>query len=99
MGAPTAASAERRRCIQIVQEYRRELTRSYAVKPDAPNAGSVLKLIQRLQEMETKMAMGRLADRTQLSAKIKPEVGGFSIEEMELAQNLIAEQERNPFEG
>lgn len=96
--ASSNASRERRRCIEIVQEYRRELTSAYARKPDASNAQQVLTVIQRLQEMERRMLVGDKTDRSQLATP-KTAMGEFSIEEMERAQEIIAEQEHNPFEG
>ena len=96
--ASTAASKERTRCIRIVQKYRHELTAAYTKRPFATNAKQVLRLIQRLQEMEEEM--GSIYSR-QLSAKHKSSMpvleGDFSIEEIERAQEIIAEQEQNPF--
>ena len=99
--AKTDAAKERRRCIMIVQDYRRELTRAYTSRPFATNTKQVLALIQRLQDMEQKMAQVP-NPITALGRKSKPSMvsldGDFSIEEMERAQEIIMEQERNPFD-
>lgn len=96
--AKTEAAKERLRCIKIVQDYRRELTRAYTSKPFASNAKQVLALIHKLQDMEQKMAQ---VPNPTTSLGRKPKAlpdGDFSIEEIERAQEIIREQERNPFD-
>lgn len=112
--AKTAAGKERERCIGIVREYRRELTEKLALKPDALNQDQVIRLIRRLQKIEHEMARPYGATDTYYAANatmIDPNrgtkynlgtepvlPGDFSIEEMDRAHDIIAEQEKNPFE-
>lgn len=107
--AKTAAGKERERCIGIVREYRKELTAKLALHPDAANQKQVISLIRRLQKIEHEMARPYYAANTTMidpnrgtkynlgTEPVLP--GDFSIEEMDRAHEIIAEQEKNPFEG
>lgn len=86
---------ERSRAAMIVADYRLDIERRFASMPNARNAKDVRKIIDLLRKIEIKI----------LDAGEPPYVppivypGDFSIEEMERAQEIIAEQEHNPFEG
>lgn len=75
------------------------LTAAYARNQFAPNVKQVLALIQRLAEMEAKMAQVPMNQITAKQESSSADMGsGFTVEEMERAQSIIAEQDRNPFE-
>lgn len=97
MVAPTVAGKERRRCVNIVKTYRDELTKAYCLKPDAANAPQVLKVIQRLDAMIHEMnCLPR--ENAPKSQKDDIYAGDFSMEEIAKAEEIIRDQERNPFD-
>lgn len=88
--------AERARAARIVEGYRTQIERKFALKPNATNGKDVRKIIRLLRQIEIE-----ILEEQNPEACAAPVVypGDFSIEEMERAQEIIAEQEHNPFEG
>lgn len=84
---------ERARCHDIVWKRRVGLEHALLVKSNASNARDVKRMIRLLMDLER--AILEAPEREQLPP-VPP--GDFSIEEMERAQDIIAEQELNPFE-
>lgn len=84
---------ERSRCIAIVLAYRDELVEAYRAKPHAKNAMQVLRVIGRLDDM-----IREIEEIPREKAKAEIHVGGFSMDEMARAEEIMAQQDRNPFE-
>lgn len=91
--AQRGAERERSRCADIIRRHRAELLKLAAEHPHASNIKSVRQMIQRLFTIEREI-MGIAAEEP--LPVVYP--GDFSIDEMEWAQKLIEDQERNPFE-
>lgn len=87
---------ERYRCMSIVEKYRDDLMTAWSRNPKASNATQVLRVVARLDAMLYEMS-GLQPDNPAALAPVI--VGGdFSMEEMAMAEEIIQQQERNPFE-
>lgn len=93
----TVASKERERCARIVRAYRDDLLRAHHRMPDARNTKDVLTVIRRLEEMEAKI---RCVPRENIPDISKERIvdGGFSMDELHMAGELIERLSANPFE-
>jgi len=91
---PDGVRRERARCNNIVADYRSQLERALVLKPHASNVSQVRRMIAMLRCIERDI-LAVPEGGQKLEAIL---AGDFSIEEMERAQEIIAEQERNPFE-
>lgn len=88
---------ERIRAAGIVEGYRLDIERKFALKPNCTNAKDVRKIIDLLRKIEGEIKqLGQPGENKPIPAIVYP--GDFSVEEMEQAQQIIAEQEHNPFE-
>ena len=87
--------AERRRAAAIVRDRRAEIERRFIQMPHANNASDVRKVIKLLWELENAI----LEVPTEVAEAVVTYPGDFSIEDMQLAEEIIAEQEKNPFEA
>lgn len=92
----SAASKERSRAAKIVRRYRDELVAALHAKPLANNAAQVVQVIRRLEEIEEKIRNVPIENKTPPDKM--PTIDGFSMDEMELAEQIMAEQNSNPFE-
>lgn len=86
---------ERLRCLVLVEEYRLMIQRKFAKQPNPTeqHKAVVARVVSALLQIEGEI---RFPSAKEVSV-VMP--GDFSIEEMERAQEIIAEQEHNPFEG
>lgn len=75
-----------------------DIERKFALKPNCNNARDVRKIIDLLRKIELEIKqLGQPGEENKpIPAIVYP--GDFSVEEMERAQEIIAEQEHNPFE-
>ncbi|SRR5258706_11917969 len=96
-GGNSAQKRERNRCAAIVRDRRamverKLITGGYGIEREKK---IVRRVIAMLQEIERSI----LDVPEATTQEIIQYAGDFSVEEMERAQSIIEEQERNPFEG
>lgn len=85
-----SVGAERMRCYELVRAYREKIERSMAKRPvvDARDQKIADAVIQSLLGIE-----GKIKNPRKNISDVE-----FSLDEMAIAEKLIAEQEENPFE-
>lgn len=86
---------ERQRCLSLVASYRASIQIKFAAQtnPTEQHKAVVARVVAALLDIEKNIKHPVAAP----VSVVMP--GDFSIEEMERAQEIIAEQEHNPFEG
>jgi hypothetical protein len=86
------AQQERQRCLKLVREYREGIEARAATKPVVTSweAKAIEKVIASLKEIEREI-------ESPLGGSLK-KGADFSLEEMDLAERLMKEQNKNPFE-
>jgi len=95
MAGHSVQKRERNRCAEIVREQRYKIERALIASAIATkNKLYTRRFIQILTEIED-----NILDMPRATAETIQYQGDFSTEEMERAQSIIEEQERNPFEG
>ena len=96
-GGNGAQKRERARCAAIVRERRYEIERALITKATTSRDKLYIRrFIKILTEIEANI-MG--LELPAIPSEKVQYLGDFSAEEMERAQSIIEEQERNPFEG
>lgn len=95
-GGKKAAREERRRCLELVEAYRDHLETTLARVRSTPKYQTPQYRVANLTIEKVISSLRRVEDK--IKGFEAPTGTDFSLEEMALAERIIDEQNKNPFE-